>query len=301
MGRVVVTGGDGFIGRHLARRLALSGLRDVTLFDLPKGDVRDAKAVGAALRGASVVYHLAALSSCLPGQTTTVFETNVLGTLNVLEAAAREGVTRVVFTSSYEVYGEPVDLPVDESHPLLALSSFGASKAAAEAYCRAYRRERGLDTVVLRLGEVFGPDDRAGLIPGWIARATDGQNLEVARDRISDFVWVGQVVEALVRAAQLEAAVPTINVGSGTGVRHVDVARRVVTAAGSASHVRALPAVDQRPLRFVADVRRMRELLRIEPPLDPLAQIDQLLPSQADAATETPLLTRLTPALKAMN
>src|SRR5687767_9931509 len=100
MGRVVVTGGDGFIGSHLTRRLALSGVRDVTVFDLPEGDVRDIQAVGTALRGASVVYHLAALSSCLPGETTTVFETNVLGTLNVLEAAAREGVARVVFAST---------------------------------------------------------------------------------------------------------------------------------------------------------------------------------------------------------
>jgi nucleoside-diphosphate-sugar epimerase len=303
MGRVVVTGGDGFIGSHLRRRLALAGARDVTVFDLPHGDVREPHAVASALRGASVVYHLAALSGrrATAAEPAAVFETNVKGTFNVLEAAAQARVGRVVFASTYEVYGEPVDLPVDESHPLLALSSFAASKAAAEAYCRAFRRERGLDSVVLRLAEVYGPDDAAGPIPAWISRATDGQNLEVARERISDFVWIDQVVEALLRAAQLEGSVPTINVGSGTGLRHVDVARRVVASAGSASHVRALPAADLRPLRFVADVRRMRDVLHIEPPLDPLSHLELLLP--APTAAEVPLLTRFSPmpALRGVN
>src|SRR5688572_2390424 len=107
MGRVVVTGGGGFIGRHLLRRLSTAGVRDVRVFDLPQGDVRDANAVARALEGASLVYHLAAL----PGSRAlvddaAVFETNVTGTFNVLLAAARAHVERVIFASSYEVYGE---------------------------------------------------------------------------------------------------------------------------------------------------------------------------------------------------
>ena len=307
MGRVVVTGGGGFIGSHLVHRLTKAGAHDVAVFDLPHGDVRDPAAVAEALAGASVVFHLAALGGGQLGRdghdAAAVFETNVTGTFNVLAGAAQAGVGRVVFTSTYEVYGEPVDLPVDESHPLLALSSFAASKAAAEAYCRAFRRERGLNSVVLRLAEVFGPLDGIGPIPQWIHSAHQGQNLEVARERISDFVWVGQVTEALMRAGEIEGTLPTINVGSGTGVRHVDVARRVVAAAGCSSHVRSLPATDLRPLRFVADVRRMRDLLKIEPPLDPLAQLESLLPTPPSQAAALPLTTRFgtVPALREVN
>ncbi|HEU5318509.1 MAG TPA: NAD-dependent epimerase/dehydratase family protein [Chloroflexota bacterium] len=297
MGRVVVTGGAGFVGGHLVRRLLRSADTEVVVLDLPgrrpaqwleggsaarvdylAGDVRDAQTVARALRGAEAVYHLAARAD----GTHAGFETNVIGTVNVLEAAARYRVGRVVFASTYEVYGEPIDLPVDESHPLLALSCYGASKAAAEAYCRAYRREHGLDSVVLRLSEVYGPYDAAGPIPAWLSGAARGQNVEVRGDRTADFIWVGHVVDALVRAAGLEARVPTINVGSGTGVRLADAARRAVAAVGGQSHVRVLPegigedGRGPRPARFVADVRRMRELLRIEPPLDPLAQLESL-------------------------
>jgi nucleoside-diphosphate-sugar epimerase len=309
---VLVTGGAGFIGSHLVARL-LRSAREVTVLDLPgrrvsglpagaagrvryvEGDVRDEQIVASALRGAQVVYHLAALQ---PGgkngvPDADVFSTNVVGTFNVLSAGLRSGVRRVLFTSTYEVYGEPADLPVDESHPLLAMSCYAASKAAAEVECRAFRREHGLDTVVLRLADVYGSEDAAGPVGSWVARARAGQNLEVLGDRTSDFIWVNDAVEALVRAGAMDGTAPTINVGSGTGARHADVARRIVAAAGSRSHVRILPASELKPVRYVSDVRRMRQVLRIEPALDPLAHLEDLLAPPAVPAAPTGSAPRL--------
>ncbi|TME33210.1 MAG: SDR family NAD(P)-dependent oxidoreductase [Chloroflexi bacterium] len=185
--RVVVTGGAGFIGSHLIDRLLADDNTEVLVLDnLSRGrltnlarwqgnprldvvqaDVRDAQSFQALLYGSDIVYHLAAQSTVMGAVNDLgyTFSTNVVGTFNVLTAAAHHGVRRVVFTSSREVYGEPISLPVDEESPLLAANSYGASKAAGEAYCRAFRREFGLQTAVLRLANVYGPRDFGRVIP----------------------------------------------------------------------------------------------------------------------------------------
>src|SRR6266700_3799043 len=118
-----------------------------------------------------------------------------------LRADVENDVPRVVFTSSRDVYGEPVELPVEEESPLLAINSYGASKVAGEVYCRAFRREFGLQTVILRLASVYGLRDIGGVIPTWLRQAQAGQEMRIyGGKQVLDFVWVGQVVEALVRA-----------------------------------------------------------------------------------------------------
>src|SRR3954454_15608470 len=185
--KIVVTGGAGFIGSHLVDRLLTNTRARIMVFDnlstgrlgnlaaqisnsrldYVVGDVRDAKTVESLLREAALVYHIAAKwqASEPEPDSDDMFTTNVVGTLNVLRAAKQQGVERVVFTSSCEAYGAPAMLPVDEGHPLLAVGFYGASKAAAEAYCRAYLRHCGLKTIILRLGQVYGPRDSASLIP----------------------------------------------------------------------------------------------------------------------------------------
>jgi UDP-glucose 4-epimerase len=209
-----------------------------------------------------------------------MFSTNVGGTFNVLRAAARHGVERVIFTSSPEVYGEPVSWPVDEAHPLLAMNSYGASKAAGEAYCRAFRREAGLQAVVLRLGSVYGPRDYGRPIPTWLAQAMAGEELHVyGGNTVGDFIWVGQAVEALVRAAHVDVPLPPINVASGTGTRVIDVARRIARLGHHRCQVRMLPpgvSHGAEFTHFIASVGRMGEFLNIDPPLDPLAHLASL-------------------------
>src|SRR5216683_958834 len=195
--RIVVTGAAGFIGSHLVDRLLADGaaavvgfdnfsrgrlgnlqhLRDEPRFQLIEGDVRCWPDISRALSGANLVYHLAAQSTVLGAiqEATYTFETNVQGTFNVLRGAVQAQARRVVFASSRQVYGEPIALPVDEDSPLLAINSYAASKVAGEAYCRAFRREFGLETVILRLANVYGPRDVGRVIPLWVAQANAGQ------------------------------------------------------------------------------------------------------------------------------
>ncbi|HEX2034103.1 MAG TPA: NAD-dependent epimerase/dehydratase family protein, partial [Chloroflexota bacterium] len=235
----------------------------------------------------SVVFHLGAQSAVVAAlqDEEHTFTTNVVGTFNVLRAAARAGVRRLIFTSSRQVYGEPIALPVDEDHPLMAVDPYGASKAAGEIYCRAFRRKYGLTTVILRLANVYGPRDVGHAIPEWVARAAAGDELRVdGGKQLIDFVWVGHVVEALVRAAAVDGSLPPINVASGTGTRILDLARRIARLAQTQASIKLLPEPEIGVTRFVANVDRMRQLLRIEPPLDPLAFLPALFSHGADGA-----------------
>jgi UDP-glucose 4-epimerase len=300
--KVVVTGGAGFIGSHLVDRLLADTHADVVVLDnlhrgrltnlaqhtdshrlsIIQGDIRNPDIVAETLRGADVVYHLAAQSTVMGAvdDLDYSFSTNVVGTFNVLKSAAREPVKRVVFASSREVYGEPIELPVDEGQPLLAMNFYGASKVMGEAYCRAFRRASGLNAIILRLANAYGPRDFGRVIPLWVDQATAGQDLMVyGGKQVLDFVWVGQVVEALMRAAELEGPTPPINIGSGTGTRIVDLARRIRLMAGSHSQIQLVPARAVEVVQFVARIDRMRQLLRLEPTSDPLANLPELVPT----------------------
>jgi len=182
-------------------------------------------------------------------------------------------------------------LPVDEGHPLLPTSLYGASKMAAEALCRGFGESAELQTSIVRLADVYGQRDIHGLIPRWLNRARTGQTLQLRGGKqVVDLVWVGQVIDALMRAAASETSTRApINVASGTGTRLVDVARRLVRLVGHQGLVELLPANAADAGRFVADVQRMRFLLGVEPLLDPLAKLPTLFdePARASIGTTT--------------
>ena len=179
--KILVTGADGFIGSHLTEALVSAGA-DVTalaqynsfdshgwLDDVPeatrrkinlvRGDIRDAAFVSRLVHGHKVVFHLAALIaipySYLAAQ--SYVETNVMGTLNVLEAARQHGTERIVHTSTSEVYGTAITMPIDESHPLQGQSPYSASKIAADMMAEAFARSFGVPVVILRPFNTFGP------------------------------------------------------------------------------------------------------------------------------------------------
>lgn len=231
---VLVTGGAGFIGSNLVRELVALGhhvvafddlstgsarnLEDVSgRLDLVIGDVRDASAVRRAARGASAVFHLAALGSVERsiGDPFTSHAVNVDGTLNVLVAAREEGAKRLVYASSSSVYGDTPTLPKDESMAVSPLSPYAASKLAGESYCRAFFRSYGLGTVCLRFFNVFGPrqdpESRyAAVIPRFITAINEGRAPEIYGDghQSRDFTYVDNVVHAMVQASS--AAEPAL-------------------------------------------------------------------------------------------
>ena len=197
---VLVTGADGFIGSHLVERLVAEGAR-VRAFciynsrgsagwldeidpatraaiDIRLGDIRDARFVERTTEGIEVVFHLAALIA-IPYSYTAVesfIDTNVSGTMHVLEAATRAGVRRIIQTSTSEVYGTPESLPIRETHPLAAQSPYAASKVAADQLAMAFAKSFELPVVVLRPFNTYGPrqSDRA-VLPTMLRQLLDGR------------------------------------------------------------------------------------------------------------------------------
>jgi UDP-glucose 4-epimerase len=291
--RVLVTGGAGFIGSHLVNALLVTG-DDVTVLDnlhrgartqVPAaarfidGDIRDHATVEAAVAGAEVVFHLAAQSNVMGAISDRgySFTTNVAGTFALLDAAAKSGVRRFVFASSREVYGEPASLPVPESAQLLARNPYGASKVAGEAYCRAWAQPGGMHCNILRFANVYGPGDRDRVIPLWLERARKGEDLEVyGGDQLLDFVPVSAAVQALLKAGSDDLDGPA-NIASGKGTTLIALSDRILALVGGPSRLVRQPARTAEVVRFVADVGRMRSLLGIEPPDDPLAALSELV------------------------
>jgi UDP-glucose 4-epimerase len=191
---ILVTGADGFIGSHLTEALVSAGAKVTALAqynsfdshgwldDLPqstrqklnlvRGDIRDAAFMGRLVQGQHYVFHLAALIaipySYLAPQ--SYVETNVLGTLNILEAARQHGTERVVVTSTSEVYGTALTMPIDESHPLQGQSPYSASKIGADMMAEAFARSFGVPVVILRPFNTYGPRQSERAIIGTIIR-----------------------------------------------------------------------------------------------------------------------------------
>ena len=240
--KALVTGGAGFIGSNLVGTLVSRGA-EVTVLDnllsgyalnlrphpgvrFVQGDVRDPHAVHDAIRGCDTVFHLAASvgnkrSIDLPFEDAT---TNVLGTLQVLEACREHGVRKLVFSSSAGVFGELKTLPIREDHPCEPDSPYGAGKLGAEKTCLAYAKVHGIETVCLRYFNVFGPGQRfdayGNVIPIFVYRLLRGEGITIFGDgeQTRDFVHVRDVVQANLRAALAPGVWGAFNIGSGARV-----------------------------------------------------------------------------------
>lgn len=293
MGEVcLVTGGAGFIGSHLVEALTANGqqvrvlddfstgLRDNLAHVQPApeviaGSVADLDVVERAMAGVGVVYHLAALASVqrsieLPGDSHAVCAS---GTLNVLDAARRHGVRRVVYAASSSAYGIPPSDVQKESDPLCPLSPYAAAKLAGEMYAQAFAVSYGLETVRLRFFNVFGPRQRAdspysGVIALFVAALGAGRTPTVFGDGLQsrDFVFVSDVVQALQKAA----AAPNIsgkvfNVGTGRKITLLELLTVLNNLLGTDIQPRHGPprAGDVRHSR--ADVAEARLHLGYEP------------------------------------
>jgi nucleoside-diphosphate-sugar epimerase len=242
MAKVLVTGGAGFIGSNLVRGLLAAG-DDVRVLDnfstgnrvnlegleieIVEGELRSYERVHNAVRGAELVYHLGALGS-VPRSVQdplTSSAVNVEGTLNVLLAARDEGVRRVVFSSSSSIYGSATELPCSEAALPDPISPYGVAKLAAERYCVSFSRVyEGLETVVLRYFNVFGPrqsplSQYAAVVPLFVTAIAAGQPVTVFGDgeQSRDFTYVENVVDATMRAAAAPGANGRIfNVAAGS-------------------------------------------------------------------------------------
>jgi dTDP-glucose 4,6-dehydratase len=243
--RVLVTGAGGFIGSHLTEALVRAGAEVRALvhynsrgdcghldslppdvrhaLDVLPGDVRDRSLVRRAIEGRQYVFHLAALIG-IPYSyhaPQSYVETNVIGTLNVLEACRDLGVERLLQTSTSEVYGTAQYTPIDEGHPLHAQSPYAASKIGADQLAYSYYAAFGLPVVIVRPFNTFGPRQSArAVIPTIIAQALCGSDVQLGSTRpVRDFLFVADNARGFMAAAEAQGACgEVINLGTGRGV-----------------------------------------------------------------------------------
>ncbi len=256
-----------------------------------KGDVRDRELLERSMQGVEVVYHLAAQSNVLGAvqDLDYSFSTNVVGTFEVLRAAERAGARRVVFTSSREVYGEPEFLPVAETASISPKNAYGASKAAGEIYGRTFAA-RGLEVVVFRLANVYGPRDFDRVIPLFISKALNGALLEIfGTGKVLDFLWIDDLLDVLQKAASCPYPDAPLNIGSGKGTDLVHLAERICAISAGESKIQVTETRQPEVNRFVADITRARRLLGLHAPDDPLQHLPTLIEQIATQKSATRL------------
>jgi NAD dependent epimerase/dehydratase len=297
---VLVTGAGGFIGSHLTEALLSRGehVRALARYngagrrgfldeidaelaqylDVRLGDVRDPFLVQELVKGCDMVFHLAALIGIPYSYEApqSYLDTNVTGTLNVLEACRRIGVRRVIVTSTSEVYGTARYTPIDEAHPLQAQSPYAASKIAADHFADAYRLCFELPVVTVRPFNTYGPRQSArAVVPTIAAQIVSGQP-EIHLGSLwpeRDLTFVQDTVSGFLAAALRPDVVgEVINLGSGSGSSVGDLASRMIRLAGSSARVvpdkeRVRPALSEVG-RLVADASKARRLLDWAPMVD---------------------------------
>jgi dTDP-glucose 4,6-dehydratase len=241
---VLVTGAAGFIGSHLVQRLLAEGA-DVRAFlrydsqnrlghlaqlsdeeksriTVVRGDLKDHEAVRAAVQGCEIVFHLGALIA-IPfsyQNPTDYVQTNVVGTLHVLNACLANGVKRLIHTSTSEVYGTALQVPITLSHARQAQSPYSASKIAADALVTSYARSFDLPALILRPFNTYGPrQSPRAVIPTIVQQALTGQTVRLGSlHPVRDFLYVGDTVSGFVAAATVPEFTPGVEFQIGTGV-----------------------------------------------------------------------------------
>jgi NAD dependent epimerase/dehydratase len=289
--RVLVTGAGGFIGSHLVEGLVAEGasVRAYVHYNsrndrgnlerLPAevieevevviGEVQDSFSVARAVAGCDVVFHLAALigipySYVAPK---SYVDTNIVGTLNVLEACRSAGVQRLVQTSTSETYGTAQYTPIDERHPLQGQSPYSASKIGADKLAESYFRSMDVPVATLRPFNTFGPrQSLRAVIPTIIAQALHGETVRLGSlTPVRDFTFVTDTARAFIAMAVADEAVGrTLNAGSGQGITIGELAQLILELTGSDAELiheehRVRPEASE-VFELICDATQLREL-----------------------------------------
>jgi UDP-glucose 4-epimerase len=298
--RILVTGGAGFIGGHLAERFVADG-HDVIVLDnfdpfydtqikdhtvktcrecanegegsyrLVEGDVRNADLVTNLVKEADYVYHQAAQAGVRPSveNPRKYDEVNVDGTLNVLDAARENDIDRVVLASSSSVYGKPEYLPYDESHPTTPVSPYGASKLAAERYTCAYSEVYDLPAVALRYFTVYGPRMRPNMaISNFVSRCLNDEPPVVYGDgtQTRDFTFIEDVIKANVMLLSEDAVDgEAVNIGSSDNIEILTLAEEIRDQLAPGLEIEFSDRHDADAEHTHADNTKASELLGYEP------------------------------------
>jgi UDP-glucose 4-epimerase len=292
--RILITGGAGLIGSHIADQLVAEQPREIVVFDnfvrgrrenlasasarapltIVEGDIRDRAAVADVMRGIDVVFHQAAIriTQCAEDPRLAL-EVLVDGTFNILEAATQAGVSKVVAASSASVLGLAEVFPTDEKHhPYNNRTIYGASKTFNEGLLRSFNEMYGLKYIALRYFNVYGPRmDTHGayteVFIRWMERIASGQPPMIFGDgsQTMDFVHVYDIARANILAAKADVSDEVFNVASGTETSLKELAQKLLRIMGSTLDVEHGPERKVNPVpRRLADTRKAKSMLGFE-------------------------------------
>ena len=287
--RILVTGGAGFVGAAVTRRLVDAGARVTVLDDLftgkadaiptgasfIQGSVTDVPLINELVGDHSLILHLAARNIIAStANPLDDYATNIGGTLNVLMAARASKVDRVVYSSSASVYGNPRSIPINEDDPLWTLSPYAVSKLGGENYCTAFAESYGLRVTTVRYSNVYGPGQRpdnpyCGVVSKFLVEAHAGRPITIHGDgeQTRDYTYIDDAVEAtLLAAVHPRAEGEVFNVGTGIETS----VNRLAASIGEALEVEIdLRHVDRRDIdnirRRVVNIEKIRRMLRWTP------------------------------------
>jgi len=265
--KCLVLGGGGFIGSAIVDRLLAAG-HAVRVFERPRvmpyrvfepaeqvewitGDLLSTSDVGEALTGVDTVFHL--VSTTLPkgSNDDPVYDvqSNLIGTLQILNLIVQKKTSRIVFISSGgTVYGQPAYVPIDEQHPTNPQVSYGITKLAIEKYILLFQRLHGIKAVILRLSNPYGERQRVetaqGAVAVFLQRALRRQPLEIWGDGsvTRDYVYIGDVADAFLRAADYHGPLSIFNIGSGQGTSLNELLTKLEAVLGHDIERQYLPA-----------------------------------------------------------
>ena len=289
--RILVTGGAGFIGSHLVDALVATKADEVFVFDdfstgkryrmNPKAtaypiDLRAASAVASAVAKVKpeVIVHLAAQMDVRRSVADPAFDAqvNLIGFLNLIESARTHGLKRVIFSSSGgAIYGEQDNLPCKEDAPMLPVSPYGVAKLATEAYLYFYKVEYGIDYLSLRFGNVYGPRQdphgEAGVVAIFCGRILDKKPVTIygTGEQTRDYVYVGDVVRAIVAALKSKESGIALNIGTGIETNVNDLFSNLAAIADFPTHPEHAAARAGEQMRSVISPARAAKVLGWRP------------------------------------
>jgi UDP-glucose 4-epimerase len=302
--RVLVIGGSGFLGRHLIEALLDAGF-SVNSLDLIKPDRLDASVrfwegsftisslLDEALDNCEVVFHLASTTLPKISNDDPRFDvsTNLLGTVQLLDASVRKKIRRMIFISSGgTVYGIPESVPVTENHPNNPICSYGIVKLAIEKYLRLYHRLYGVETLSLRLSNPYGEyqrvDKSQGAVTVFCHQAVTDETIEIWGDGtvVRDFIYVKDAVSAMMKSMDAPCSGLELNIGSGMGVSINDLIGMIESVMDREVSKRYVEARTCDVPEIYLDISRAKELLDWEPQVSLPEGVRNLLKSMQASA-----------------
>jgi len=291
--RVLITGVAGFIGSNLTYRLLELGANVIGIdnlfngrlenleealndkkFQFYKGDIRDFNFLLDIIKDIDVIFHEAAFTSVpqsiiMPESCNDV---NINGTLNLLNAARKRDVEKIIFASSSAVYGDTPTLPKKESMARIPISPYGVAKLTCESYMQVFHQVYGLNTISLRYFNVFGPRQQdspySGVIAIWLGQIIKNKNLVIFGDgnQSRDFTYIKDVVQANILAAENKISGEILNIGAGSPIKLLDLAKLMLKLTNKED----LKIIFDPPrpgdiLHSFADISKAKEILKFQP------------------------------------